>query len=386
MDSLTRQIPIGGPCFNGNEKAYLTECIDSTNVSANGHFIDEFEQQFARFCDSQHAITCSSGTTALHLALMAHDVQPGDEIIVPSLTHIATANAVTFCGGKPVFIDSEKDTWNMDPALIERAITPKTKGIIPVHLYGHPCEMEPILEIAGKHELFVIEDAAEAHGATYKGRKVGSFGHAAVFSFSSNSIITSGEGGALLTSSDTIAQKVRTLKNQGVDPSRPYHFDSIGYNFRMSNLQAAVALAQLEQIAWHQEQRRRVAGLYGKHLASLSDDIMVQAEKPWVTHAYWIYSVLLRKGNGEKRDHLMRQLAESGIETRPVYYPLHTLPPYANVHKDTVTANNGLASDMHLPFVTFIAARGINLPTLATLNEQDIQYIVQKLKEHLQAK
>jgi perosamine synthetase len=168
-----------------------------------------------------------------------------------------------------------------------------------------------------------------------------------------------------------------------MDPHRRYWFSVVGYNYRMSNLQAAVALAQLEQIEWHQEQRRRVAALYDKYLADLSVELMTQAEKPWVTHAYWMYSVLLRKGNGEKRDRLMQSLASSGIETRPVFYPLHAVPLYEALHKETVSANNGLASDMHLPFASFIAARGINLPTHATLNEPDIEYIAMRLKEHL---
>ncbi|HEY9754696.1 MAG TPA: DegT/DnrJ/EryC1/StrS family aminotransferase [Oculatellaceae cyanobacterium] len=385
MDSLTRRIPIGAPCFNGNEKQYLMECIDSAKISATGRFVDEFERQFAQYCEASHAFTCSSGTAALHLALMAHDVKPGDEIIVPSLTYIAAANAVTYCGAKPVFIDSEKDTWNLDPALIERAITPRTKAIIPVHLYGHPCEMDPILEIAGRHNLMVIEDAGEAYGAMYRGKRVGSFGQTSTFSFYGNSIITSGEGGVVVTNDDDIAARVRLFRGQGVDKERKYWFDTISYNYRMSNLQAAVALAQLEKIDWHVEQRRRVAALYNKHLAALGDELMTQVEKPWVKHAYWMYSILLRKRSGEKRDLLMHQLAENGIETRPIFYPLHTLPPYETLHKATVTANNGLASDMHLPFTSFIAARGINLPTHATLSEKDIEFIVLKLKEHLRA-
>jgi len=382
LESMTRQIPVAAPCFNGNEKQYLMECIDSTRVSASGRFVDEFESRFAEYCGVKYAITCSNGTSALHLALLAQGVQSGDEVIVPSLTYIATANAVMYCDAKPVFIDSEKDTWTMDPALIERAITPRTKGIIPVHLYGHPCDMDPVMDIARKHNLFVLEDAAEAHGALYKGHRVGSIGHCSTFSFFGSKIITSGEGGAVLTSDDDLAAKVKLLKDQSMKPSHRFWCDSIGYNYRLTNLQAAVALAQLEQIEWHKAQRRRVADLYKTHLASLSDELMTQSEKPWAEHAYWMYSVLLRKGNEEKRDRLMQQLAADGIETRSVFYPLHIQPPYEALHKETVTNNNGLASDMHLPFVTFIAARGINLPTHATLNEADILYIVNRIKEH----
>ncbi len=394
MESLTRQgqttrsvtlkqIPVAAPTFNGNEKKYLEECIDSTRVSATGRFIDEFERQFAEFCETKHALTCSNGTVALHLALLAHGVGEGDEVIVPSLTYIASANAVMYCGAKPVFIDSDKDTWNLDPLLLERAITPRTKGIIVVHLYGHPADMDAIMDAARRHNLFVIEDAAEAHGALYKGQKAGSIGHCSTFSFFGNKIITCGEGGAIVTNDDELASRMRLLKGQGMDPNRRYWFNIIGYNYRMTNMQAAVALAQLEQIEWHQAQRRRVAEIYNKALSPLADEIVSQSEKPWATHAHWMFSIILRRGNAHKRDWLMQQLANDGIETRPVFYPLHTMPPYEELHRTTVAERNGSSSDLDLPFAKFIAARGINLPTFAELEDSDIMHIVSRLQEHL---
>ena len=219
------------------------ECIDSTRLSSEGKFVAEFEKQFAEFCDAKHALACSNGTVAIHLALLAHDLKPGVEVIVPTFTYIASANAVMYCGAKPVFVDSEPDTWNIDPAKIEEAITEKTKGIIAVHIYGHPADMAPIMEIAKKHNLFVVEDAAEAHGALYNGQKVGSIGHSSTFSFFGNKIITCGEGGALVTNDSHLASKAKLLKGQGMDPNRRYWFPIIGYNYRMTNMQGAVALA-----------------------------------------------------------------------------------------------------------------------------------------------
>src|ERR1700733_2419194 len=332
-DQGIRKIAVASPCFNGNEKQYLIECIESTRISAEGKFVRDFEQQFAEFCQAKHALTCSNGTVAIHLALLAHDLKPGDEVIVPTLTYIATANAVMYCGGTPVFVDSEPETWNIDPKRIEDAITEKTKGIIVVHLYGHPTDMDPVMEIARKHNLFVIEDAAEAHGALYKGQKVGSIGHSATFSFFGNKIITCGEGGAFVTNDDALAARVKLLKGQGMNPERRYWFEVIGYNYRMTNLQAAIALAQLEKIEWHQEQRQMVAKWYQRHLQDATDHIELPTEKPWAHHAYWMYSILLKQGGEEQRDELMRRLAADGIETRPLFYPLHIMPPYVELHK-----------------------------------------------------
>lgn len=384
-----RRIAVSEPCFNGNEKKYLIECIDSTWISSDGKFVHEFERQFAQYCQVKHALSCSNGTVALHLALLAHGIEPGDEVIVPTLTYIATANAVMYCNAKPVFVDSEPDTWNLSAASIEAAITEKTKGIIVVHLYGHPVDMDAIIAIAKRHNLFIIEDAAEAHGALYKGRKVGSIGHSATFSFYGNKIITSGEGGAVVTNDSAIADKVRLLKGQGMSSKR-YWFEVIGYNYRMTNLQAAVALAQLENIEWLAERRKEVARWYHKDLNGI-DSIVLPIEKPWAKHAYWMYTILLRDGTETERDQLMDMLAKDGIETRPVFYPLHIMPPYAEMHRkknaafhpyiQTQTqAGNDFSS---LPEATAIAASGINLPTHAILTKEDVQYVSSRIKHHL---
>ncbi|HEX5576551.1 MAG TPA: DegT/DnrJ/EryC1/StrS aminotransferase family protein, partial [Gemmatimonadales bacterium] len=232
----SRFIPVAAPMLVGNEKAYVLDCLDSSWISSAGQYVSRFEAAFADFCGVKHAVACCNGTAALHVALSALGVGPGDEVIVPTLTFVATANAVIQCGARPVFVDSEPETWNIDPALIEAKITPRTKGIIVVHLYGHPAEMESIVSTARRHGLFVVEDAAEAHGAEHNGRRVGSLGDVGIFSFFGNKIITTGEGGMVTTSDDTLAARVRQLKAQGIDPNRRYWYPVIGYNYRMTNV------------------------------------------------------------------------------------------------------------------------------------------------------
>lgn len=366
---MHKHIPVACPVFTGNEKKYVMDCVETGWISSIGKFIREFEEKFSNFCNTKHAISCSNGTAALHLALLAYDVGPGDEIIVPTLTYVATANAVTYCGARPVLVDSEPETWNIDPARIEKKITAKTKGIIVVHLYGHPVEMDPILEIAAKHHLFVIEDAAEAHGALYKNKIVGSIGDIGTFSFFGNKIITSGEGGMVVANSDKLAEKIRLLKGQGMDPGHRYWFPIVGYNYRMTNIQAAIGLAQLENISWHLMKRRGIVDLYHKYLEELHDFIELPREKKWASHAFWMFSILLKDTVTIVRDEFMQLLAQDGIETRPVFYPMHVLPLYKE-------------SDLNFPVATRVSSRGLNLPTHALLQEEDVMYIAHSIKKY----
>src|ERR1043166_3869860 len=223
------RIPVAAPSLEGNEERYVLDCLKSTWISSTGAYIERFESAFAEFCGVKHASSCSNGTTALHLALLALGVGPGDEVIVPTLTFVATANAVVYCGGRPVFVDVQPDTWNIDPALIEAKITPRTKGIIVVHLFGHSVDMDPVASIARRRGLFVVEDAAQAHGAEYKGKRVGSLGDVATFSFFGNKIITTGEGGMVVTNDAAIASRIGLLKNHGMDPDRRYWHPIVGY-------------------------------------------------------------------------------------------------------------------------------------------------------------
>ncbi|KZE75197.1 aminotransferase DegT [Paenibacillus elgii] len=355
--------PVALPVLNGNEKKYVMDCLESTWISSNGSYIKRFEEEFAAFCQVKHAIACSNGTTALHLALLAHGAGPGDEIIVPTLTFVATANAVTYCGAKPVFVDSEPETWNIDPKRIEERITPRTKGIVAVHLYGHPADMDPIRQLAQQYGLFVIEDAAEALGAEYKGKRTGGLGDSAIFSLFGNKIITTGEGGVLTTNDDALADRARLLRGQGMDPERRYFHTVVGYNYRMTNIQAAIGCAQLQNAEWHIAQRLRIASHYTKYLRDCSA-LALPVQQDWAKNVYWLFSVVLREGSEAQRDEVIRRLQLRGIESRPFFYPMHVLPPYEKLQSAT-----------EFPVAGRIAAQGINLPSYGTLTEADVRYI-----------
>ena len=362
-----RVIPVAAPVLAGNEQAYVLDCLKSSWISAHGEYIGRFETAFGDHCGARHAICCSSGTAALHLALRALRVGPGDEVLVPTLTFVATANAVAYCGARPVFIDAEPDTWNLDPSRLEHAMTPRTKGIVAVHLYGHPAAMDAVLDVSRRHGLFVIEDAAEAHGARYRGRPVGTMGNIATFSFSGNKTITTGEGGMVVTDDPALAAVVGQMKAQAMDPTRRYWFPSIGFNYQLTNIAAAIGLAQLEMAAWHVRRRREIASWYHADLDGVPG-FSWQAEQPWATHAYWMVTVLI-DGAVADRDVVMTRLAERGIETRPVFYPLHTLPPY----RDGVAAPS-------FPVAERIARDGLSLPTWAGLTREDVSYISESLR------
>jgi len=259
-------IPVCVPSLKGNEKKYVNDCLSTNWISSAGKYVELFEQKFSRYCDTRHGIATTNGTTALHLAMAACGIGPGDEVIMPTFTIASPAFAALYGGAKPVFVDAQPDTWNIDPDQIEARITRKTKAIVPVHIYGHPCDMAPIMRIARKHKLLVIEDAAEAHGATYKGKKVGSFGHAACFSFYGNKIITCGEGGMVVTNDARIARRCRSLKDLSFQKKRRFWHEDLGFNYRMTNIQAAIGLAQLEKITAYIKSRRDNARLYNSYL------------------------------------------------------------------------------------------------------------------------
>ncbi len=362
-----RRIPVAAPALVGREREYVLDCLDSTWISSNGRYLQRFESAFAEFCGVRHAVSCCNGTAAVHLALLAQGVGPGDEVIVPTLTYVATANPVVYCGGTPVFVDAEPRTWNMDPEKVAEAITPRTRGIIVVHLYGHPVDMDPILEHARRCGLWVIEDAAEAHGATYRGRTIGSMGSLATFSFYGNKIITSGEGGMVVCDDDHLAALVRQLHGQGQDPGRRYWFPMVGFNYRMTNVAAAIGLAQLERIDWHLARRREIAGWYHEELSG-EEGIQLSPQEPWAESAFWIMCVVLDEDRFGPRSELMTALDRAGIETRPFFYPLHTLPMYR-------AANEGKT----FPIADDLAHRGVNLPSSATLTRDDVRYVCERL-------
>ena len=365
------RIFVAEPMLAGNERAYVLDCLDSTWISSAGKYIERFEQAFADYCGTRHAIATNNGTTALHLALVVLGLKPGDEVIIPTVTYIATANAVRYCGATPVLCDVLEGTMNLDPAKIEELITPRTRGIIPVHLYGHPAAMTEVNQVAGKHGLWILEDAAEAHGAEVDGRRVGGLGTMATFSFFGNKIITTGEGGMITTDDDELAKALRLYRGQGMDPQRRYWFPVIGYNYRMTNIQAAIGLAQMEQIGEALSDRQQVADWYNELLAPLANELVLPRPESWARQVFWMYNIFLREGDAERRDAVMAHLDAQGIETRPVFYPMHVLPPYRE--------------DSRYPVADLWAQRGINLPTHRRLRKDQIERIAAALRDALQS-
>jgi perosamine synthetase len=368
---MSNPIAVASPVLDGREMEYVKECLETGWISSRGKFIGLFEEAFAAYCGVRHAVACNNGTTALHLALVALGVQAGDEVIVPTLTYIASANTVSYCGATPVFVDCDPVTFNIDPAQIEALITPRTRGIMPVHLYGQSADMDPIREIAARRGLFVLEDAAEAVGATYRGRRAGGLGDCAAFSFFGNKIITTGEGGMVTTDDDALAERLRLFRSQGMDPERRYWFPVIGYNYRMTNIAAAIGLAQLERIESHLAARRRVAEGYDRRLSRLAGRIELPRTAPWAEHVFWMYTILAPADGPVDRDAVSAALAARGIETRPVFPPLHSLPPYQSLDRGPY------------PHATALAARGLNLPTHAQLSDDDLDRIAAALADAL---
>jgi perosamine synthetase len=362
-------IHIASPDLSGNEKAYVNECLDSTWISSAGHFIGDFERDFASLCGSKHAVATNNGTTALHLVLAALNIGPGDEVIVPVLTYIATANAVRYCGAEPIFVDVEPDTMNMDPRLFEAAITDRTRAVIPVDLYGHPADMVAITAIADRHGIHVIEDSAEAHGAEINGERVGSFGLATAFSFFGNKILTTGEGGAVTTDDDDLAARLLLLRGQGMDLKRRYWFTDVGFNYRMTNIAAAIGLAQLERFEESLLRRDLIAKQYDELLACLPG-LGLPSQRPEVRRVNWLYTVTIDGASVDQRDRVIGSLAQEGIETRPVFHPLHHLPPY-------------LQLDRSYPVAERLGATGISLPTHLGLTESDIARVSKALGTRL---
>lgn len=351
-------LPVSAPVLNGNEKLYVNECLDEGWISSNGKFIERFETEFARFCGVEHAVACCNGTVALHLALLGLGLGAGDEVIVPAVTFVASANAVHYAGATPVFAESDPVTWNLDPAHVARLITPRTKAIMAVHLYGLPAKMKALAELARAHGLALVEDAAEAHGGEYQGRRAGALGDVATFSFYGNKNLTTGEGGMCLTDDTALAGRLRLLRGQGMDPQRRYWFPVIGYNYRMTNIAAAIGVAQLERADWHLSRRRAVFAHYRELLAGVPG-LTWQPEPEEGRHACWMFTVLLPPRFN--RDDIAAALLSAGIETRPVFPPMHLLPPYQH-----------LARAGSLPVAEDLSRRGLNLPTGAGLERADV--------------
>ncbi len=361
------RIPVAAPALLGNEKRYVNDCLDSNWISSNGEYIKRFEAEFARYLGVKHAIACCNGTAALHLTLLALGVGPGDEVIIPSFTFVATANAVHYTGATVVLADCEHDTWNMDVGKLESLVTHNTKAIIPVPIYGHPCDMDLIMSFASKFNLYVIEDAAEALGARYNGLLCGTIADLSTFSFYGNKTLTTGEGGMVVTNNDDFAGKVRLYQGQGMDPSNRYWFSVIGYNYRMTNIEAAIGLAQLENIDTLLDKRKTIAKLYNEYLLGIPG-LVLPVVKEYALHSYWMYSILIENDYGMDRNEVMALLEEYGIETRPFFYPMHCMPIYTCAYNNMLRVSEDIAS------------KGINLPTYFALEQADIEFIADVLR------
>ncbi|MCE1203791.1 MAG: DegT/DnrJ/EryC1/StrS family aminotransferase [Holophagaceae bacterium] len=358
-------LPVAQPDLGGQELAYVTQAIQEGWISSTGRFLTRFETEFAQFCGTRHALACANGTVAIHLLLLGMGLGPGDEVIVPSFTYVASANAVTYTGARPVLVDSEPVTWTVDPRHVEAAITPRTKAIMAVHLYGHPAPMAALLDIGRRHGIPVIEDAAEAHGAKVEGRTVGGLGFAATFSFYGNKILTTGEGGMVTTDDDALAARLRQLRGQGMDPERRYWFPLVGYNYRMTNLAAALGCAQLERAEELIAHRLRIARGYRERLAPHQERLGLQlaSEASWARSVHWLSCILVPAA---QRDLLMTFLAERQIETRPFFPPMHRLPMYADP---------SFRQGRPLPVAEALGDTGINLPTYTALSDADLDRI-----------
>lgn len=355
-------IPVCQPTLEGNEKKYVMQCMETNWISSRGRFVDEFEEKFANYCGVRYGITTNSGTTALHLALATMGIKEGDEVIIPSFTMISTANAIAYLDAEPVVVDVEPLTWNIDPGLIEAKITDKTRAIIPIHTYGHPADMDRLKEIADRHKLAIVEDAAEAHGAEYKGRRVGSFGEMASFSFYANKIITTGEGGMIVTDNPERAELLQTMRNYGFTQERHFWHKVMGFSYRMTNLQAAIGLGQFERIDQLLEARRSNARLYNELLKDVPG-ITTPPEAEDVKSVYWMYGVLVEDDFGMSKDRLRQVLADHGVETRSFFIPIHLQPIYSYLLSD------------EFPVSEELGRKGFYLPSASSLKAHQIEFI-----------
>ncbi len=360
---MAYNIPLYQPNISGNEKKYVDECLTSSWISSKGKFVNLFENNFAAYIGSKYGIAVCNGTVSLHLALLGLEVGAGDEVIVPTFTYIASVNAIRYVGAIPVFVDSLESTWQMDPADVEKKITSKTKAIMAVHLYGQPADMPALMDIAQRHKLYVIEDCAEAIGSEIDGKKVGSIGDVASFSFYGNKTITTGEGGMLVLNNEDLYHKMVKLKGQGLAGEKEYWHDVVGYNYRMTNICAAIGVAQLERVEATIKRKIEIANLYKKGLENV--DVHFHNSDSKSFHTYWMCSILVKES--KYRDVLRKILAEKGIETRPLFYPIHTMPMYLE--------------NKHYKVAENLASRGMNIPSYPDLTDEMVQQVIQAIKE-----
>jgi perosamine synthetase len=362
-------IPISEPYMNGNERKYVEQCMGTTWISSQGEFITKFEQALADYHGVEHAIVTSNCTTALHLSLRSLDIRAGDEVICPNLTFIAPANMIVLCGAKLVLVDIDPETLAVDPEIVAASVTEKTKAIIVVHQFGHSAPMDEILSIAKKHKLFIIEDNAESIGGKYKGKMLGTIGDVSCYSFFANKIITTGEGGAILTKSDKIAENCRILRDHGMSPTKRYQHVDLGYNYRMTNIQAAIGLAQMEELDNILMIRRKQMDVYYDLLREM-EGVLLRPFKEWCEPVHWMMTLTLDKRY--KRDQILIKLREKGVDCRQMINPVHQAEHFKYQF-----------NDKNFPNSIGISHQSLHLPCSTGLKEDQIRFIVDSLRQLL---
>lgn len=365
------KVPVNEPRIAKNALKYVSDCIKTGWVSSAGSYLKEFETKFAERFGVRHAITTTNGTASLHLAIAALNIGKGDEVILPAHTMMASAAAVVYTGATPVLVDVERDSWNMDVTQIEKKVTKRTKAIMPVHIYGLPVDMDPVLKLAKKYKLAVVEDAAESTGAEYKGKLTGTIGDFGCFSFYANKIITTGEGGIVLTNNDKLAEHARLLKDMAHSPKQRFLHEEIGFNYRMTNMQAALGLAQLEELDKYLDTKTWMAGLYNKHLAGL-DGLTLSVSRPWAKNVYWMYGVLIEDSFGLSRDQFMQELRDREVDTRTFFIPMNQQPALRSL---------GLYKNEKYPVSDEIGKKGLYLPSGLAITKGQVERVCEVVRE-----
>ena len=366
-------IPVNEPLLTEEDFASVMEALRSGWISGAGPHIEAFELRWAAYCGRKFGVALANGTVALQVAVALLDLRPGDEVILPTFTIISCALPIILAGARPVLVDADPRTWAMDVTQVEAKITQRTRAIMPVHIYGHPVDMDPLMELAQRHGIAVIEDAAEAHGAEYRGRRIGSFGLSSCFSFYANKLVTTGEGGMLLVDDDALAERARRLRNLAFEPGRRFVHAELGFNFRLTNMQAALGLAQIERMDDIVARKRRMGQAYTDRLCEV-EGLELQVQQPWARSVYWMYGVVLREDTGLDASEFARRLTERGIETRPFFFGMHEQP---------VLRERGLFQGESYPVAERIARQGLYLPSGLALTEEQIEQVCKAVREAL---
>ncbi|MBV9328766.1 MAG: DegT/DnrJ/EryC1/StrS family aminotransferase [Chloroflexi bacterium] len=366
-------IPVNEPLLTEADVASVTDALRSGWISGSGPYVETFENRWAAYCGRQHGIAVANGSVALQVAVSLLDLQPGDEVILPAFTIISCAWPVVLAGATPVLVDSDPRTWTMDVAQVRDRMTPRTRAIMPVHIYGNPVDMQPLLDVAHQFGLDIVEDAAEAHGADYRGRRVGSFGAASCFSFYANKLVTTGEGGMVLVDDEGLAERARRLRNLGFQPGRRFLHGELGYNFRLTNIQAALGVTQVERIDAIVERKRAMGRAYTRRLSEVAG-LELQVEQPGARGVYWMYGVLVQETTGLDAAELARRLSARGIETRPFFLGMHEQP---------ALRERGLFAGESYPVAERLARQGLYLPSSLGLDEGQIDRICEAVCEAL---